>query len=526
MGAFSVSIRKIIIFTLSIIQTSHPIMKILSSAAIRAIDAKTIQYNQISSSDLMENAAIAFFNSFTQKYNNKEKTITLFCGMGNNGGDGLVVARLLHNAGYSVEAYILRVSDAFSDDCALNVDRAKGAGVNTTDITSSDQMPDLHDSDIVIDAIFGTGLSRELTGMIKEVIKAINAANKTVISIDVPSGLFLDKPTEFAVEATETITFQIPKLSLFLPDNNHFVGKLSIVDIELSLVAIDESETDKYYLTLEDMAKQLKPLQQFAHKGTQGHALIVGGSLGKIGAVSLASKAALKSGCGLVTAFVPKCGTNAIQSFFPAAMVIEDSNQNSISSITFDIHPDAIAIGMGMGKQDETKQALHQFLKSNTIQLVIDADALNILSENIEWLKDLQPNTILTPHPGELKRLIGNWENDFEKIELTRALAKKYNLIVVIKGAHTIIVDAMNMFVNSSGTPALATAGSGDVLSGIVVSLLAQGYEPIVATQLGVYIHGMTANITSNEINSRTFIASDIIDNIGKVYNLMDLRRE
>lgn len=501
-------------------------MKILSSAAIRTIDAKTIQYNQISSSDLMENAAIAFFNSFTAKYKDKEKTITLFCGVGNNGGDGLVVARLLHKAGYSVETYIVKLSNTFSDDCALNVERAKGVRVNITDITSSDQMPDLRDSAIIIDAIFGTGLSRDLTGLIKDVIKAINAANKTVISIDVPSGLFLNKPTEFAVEATETITFQIPKLSLFFPDNNRFVGNLSIVDIGLSGVAIDEAETDTYYLTLEDMVKQLKPLQQYAHKGTQGHALIVGGSLGKIGAVSMAAKAALKSGCGLVTAFVPKCGTNAIQSFFPEAMVIEDCNQNSISSIAFDIIPDAIAIGMGMGKQDDTKQALHQFLKSNTIPLVIDADALNILSENPEWLNDLQPNTILTPHPGELKRLIGAWENDFEKIELTRVLAQKYNLIVVIKGAHTLIVDAMNMYVNSSGTSALATAGSGDVLSGIIVSLLAQGYEPVVATQLGVYIHGKTANITTEEINPRTFIANDIIDNIGKVYNLMDLRRE
>ena len=497
-------------------------MKILSSAAIRTVDAKTIQYDKISSSDLMENAATAFFNSFTQKYKNKEKTIALFCGIGNNGGDGLVVARLLHNAGYTVVVYMLRVSDTLSDDCALNIERAKRVGVNITDITSTVQIPDLHDSDIIIDAIFGTGLSREITGLIKDVINAINATNKTVISVDVPSGLFLDKPTQLAVEATETVTFQIPKLSLFLPDNNRFVGKLSIEDIGLSRVAIDEAETDKYYITLEDMVKQLKPLGQFAHKGTQGHALIVGGSLGKIGAVSLASKAALKSGCGLVSAFVPKCGTIPLQSFFPEVMVIEDSKQNSISSITFDIRPDAIAIGMGMGKQDETKQALQQFIKSNNIPLVIDADALNILSENYEWINDLQPNTILTPHPGELKRLIGAWENDFEKIELTRALAQKYNLIVVIKGAHTIIVDAKNMYVNSSGTSALATAGSGDVLSGIIVSLLAQGYEPIVATQLGVYIHGKTANITTEEINPRTFIASDIIENIGKVYNMMD----
>lgn len=501
-------------------------MKILSSAAIQTVDAKTIQYDNITSDELMEKAAIAFFNQFKHQYKEQEKTIALFCGSGNNGGDGLVVARLLHEAGYQVKAYIIKTGDAFSKDCLLNFDRAKRVGVNISTISSTEQLPDLTDTCIVIDAIFGTGLSREITGLTKEVIVTINAANKTVLSIDVPSGLFLDKSTDFAVEATETITFQVPKLALFLPDNNQFVGKLSIVEIGLNVKAIAEAETNVHYLTIKDMAMKLKPLMQFAHKGTQGHALIIGGSLGKIGAISLSCKAALKSGCGLVTAYVPKCGMNPIQSFFPEAMVIEDFNHDYISSISFDIHPDAIAIGMGMGKNNETKMALHQFLNNSSIRLVVDADALNILSENPKWLTDLQPHTILTPHPGELKRLIGKWRNDFHKIELTQTFAREFNLIVVIKGAHTVIVDSNNLYVNSSGTPALATGGSGDVLSGIIAGLLSQGYDPLVATQLGVYIHGLTANITSNKINPRSFVANDIIDNIGNVYNLMDLRRE
>ena len=501
-------------------------MKILSSAAIRNVDAKTIQYENITSDELMEKAGMAFFNHFIQQYKNQNKNVALFCGTGNNGGDGLVAARLLFQTGYNVEAYLIKTGNKISDDCTLNLDRAKIVGLKVTIITSAEQLPDLSDSSIVIDAIFGTGLSREVTGLNKDVIATINAANKSVISIDVPSGLFLERTTNFAVEATETFTFQIPKLALFLSDNDRFVGKLSIVDIGLNAKALEEADTDKYFLTLENMSKQLKPLMQFAHKGTQGHVLTIGGSLGKIGAVALSSKAALKTGCGLISAYVPKCGTSAIQSCFPEAMVIEDDDQNNISSITFDLHPDAIAIGMGMGKHDETKNALQQFLKNNTTPLVIDADALNILSENTEWLRGLQPNTILTPHPGELKRLIGAWENDFQKIELTRAFARKFNLIIVIKGAHTIIVDSTNLYVNRSGTPALATAGSGDVLSGMIAGLLAQGYEPLEATQLGVYIHGMTANITYNEINPRSFVASDIIDNISKVYNLMDLQSE
>ena len=501
-------------------------MKILSSAAIRKVDAKTIQYENITSEELMERAATAFFNHFLQHYKDIEKSIALFCGSGNNGGDGLVVARLLYEAGYNVDTYFIKIGETISDDCAINLDRAKTTGVNVNTISSAEQLPDLTDAYMVIDAIFGTGLSREVVGLVREVINAINKANKPVISIDVPSGLFLDKPTDFAVESTETITFQIPKLALFLPNNNRFVGKISIVDIGLNAEAIEETDTDKYFLTLENMSKQLKPLMQFAHKGTQGHALMIGGSLGKIGAIALSSKAALKTGCGLITAYVPKCGTNSIQSFFPEAMIIENSGQKNILSITFDICPNAIAIGMGMGRHDETKKALQQFLKNNTTPLVIDADALNILSENPEWLTELQPNTILTPHPGELKRLIGHWESDFQKIELTRAFARRFNLIIVIKGAHTIVVDANNLYVNSSGTPALATAGSGDVLSGIITGLLAQGYQSLVATQLGVFIHGMTANITSNEINPRSFVASDIIDNISRVYDLMDLKSE
>ncbi|MDD3356575.1 MAG: NAD(P)H-hydrate dehydratase [Dysgonamonadaceae bacterium] len=501
-------------------------MKILSSQAIREIDAKTIEYDGISSHELMEKAATAFFDYFKQKYTDKEKTVALFCGMGNNGGDGLAVARLLHKAGYSVEVFVVKINDKYSDDCALNLEKARKMGVPISTVHTNHDIPEISKFDIIIDAIFGTGLSRELSRLAKDVIDSINKSKRIVLSIDVPSGLFLDKFTSFAVEATETITFQIPKLALFLPENTKFVGKLSMVDIGLNARAIEEAETDICLLTSQNISSKLKPLTKFAHKGTQGHALIIGGSLGKIGAVSLASKAALKSGCGLVTAYVPECGLIPLQSNFPEAMVIQDHNPTHISSISFDIKPDAIAIGMGMGKHEETQQALQQFLHYNQTPLVVDADALNILSENSYWLSMLQSNTILTPHPGELSRLIGHWENGFQKIELTRAFAQKYQVIVVVKGAHTLIIDSTHIYVNSSGTPALATAGSGDVLSGILAGLLAQGYDPMEAAQVGVYIHGMTATITSDEINPRAFIAGDIIDNIGRAYNRLDFHEE
>lgn len=497
-------------------------MKILYSEAIRTVDAKTLEYKKILSHQLMEMAASAFSDYFLHEYS-IQNSVALFCGTGNNGGDGVAVARILHIAGYSVKLFIVEVSNRYSKDVLYNIERAEKIGVPITKITSIDEIPNLDKVDVVVDAIFGTGLSRPLSGFAKDVIEKINGAQKTVISIDIPSGLFLDRPTTTALRATETVTLQIPKLALFLPLNHQFVGNLSMVDIGLDPKAIDEAETDMYYLTDTAMSEQLKPLAKYTHKGIQGHALIVGGSLGKIGAVSLASKAALKSGCGLVTAFVPKCGVDALQSNFPEAMIIQDVNQTHLSSIKYDIQPSAIAVGMGMGQHEETKQALCKFLQNNSTPLVLDADALNIISENLDWLHNLQSNTILTPHPRELSRLIGEWDDDFEKIRLTREFARKYKLIVVIKGAHTLIIDSWHVYVNSSGTPALATAGSGDVLSGIIAGLLAQGYASSIAAQLGVYIHGMTSNITSQEINPRSFIASDIISNIGKVYDSMSI---
>ena len=499
-------------------------MKILSSNAIRAVDAKTIAYNNINSYQLMEMAASAFSDYFINKYYIKdENSVVLFCGVGNNGGDGVAIARILRLVGFFVKVFIVDVSSSYSQDCLLNIEEAKKDGIEIVTITSVDEIPNLDNVNVVVDAIFGTGLSRPLIGLAKDVIERLNTLHKKIISVDIPSGLFMDRPTTIAIKATETVTFQIPKLALFLPQNNQFVGHLSIVNIGLNEKAIDEAETDMYYLTDHRMVDLLEPLDKFTHKGIQGHALIIGGSLGKIGAVTLASKAALRSGCGLVTAYVPQCGVEVVQSAFPEAMVVKDIQQSHISSISYNIDPTAVTIGMGMGQHEETMHALCEFLQSYTGPLVVDADALNILSENSDWLQYLQPNTILTPHPGELSRLIGEWDDDFDKIERTRTFARKYNLIVIIKGAHSLIINSDNLYLNSSGTPALATAGSGDVLSGIIVGLLAQGYKPLIAAQLGVYIHGKTANITSQHINPRSFIATDIIDNIGKVYDSMNI---
>lgn len=272
------------------------------------------------------------------------------------------------------------------------------------------------------------------------------------------------------------------------------------------------------HITKSEITKRYKPIDSKTHKGTQGHVLIVAGSYGKIGAAVLASKACLKSGSGLVTAFVPKCGYQILQISNPEIMTLTDVEETFISNIDFDIKPQAIAIGPGLGQEKITQDALHQFLKSNRVPLILDADALNILSINKNWLSLLQPKTILTPHPKELERLIGKWNSDEEKLDKTKAFSKQYHVIVVMKGAPTVVIDGDAVYKNSTGNAALATAGSGDVLTGIITSLVAQSYEPITAAILGVYLHGLTADIALPKTGRHAFIASDIINYLGEAF--------
>jgi len=493
-------------------------MKILTAEQIRVIDSKTTAYENISSLELMKRASKAFFDWFTTRFTDKNLPVSVFSGTGNNGGDGLVVARMLHKSGYKVNVFIVEYSQHYSEDCAHNVRRAKVENIFIKKIASSVDIPPLSDYEIIIDALFGTGLNREVTGIAREVIERINGCGKKIVSIDVPSGLSMDGKTHFAIQATETVTMQIPKLALYLPDNRIYTGEVHLVNIGLNETAISDAETSFYFVTKKEIKELLKPLGKFAHKGTQGHSLLIGGSIGKMGSVCLASKAALKTGCGLVTAFIPKCGTPVLQSAFPEAMVVEDRNDTHITGIDFTMHPDAVGAGVGLSELPETQHAFYRFLQQNKSSLVIDADGLNILSKNKEWLTLLPPETILTPHPKELSRLIGTWSEDHEKIRRTREFAKKHQLIIVLKGAYSLIVDPENVYVNSTGTPALATAGSGDVLTGIITSLLAQGYEPLDAAKAGVFIHGLTANLSATKIHPRSFTASDIIDNIGNAY--------
>ncbi|WP_264523531.1 NAD(P)H-hydrate dehydratase [Flavobacterium sp. N502536] len=279
---------------------------------------------------------------------------------------------------------------------------------------------------------------------------------------------------------------------------------------------------DPFLITKEEILKFYKPVNPLTHKGLQGHAVIIAGSYGKMGAAVLASKSCLKSGCGLVTAFIPKCGYQILQISIPEVMVLTDENTNFMTSIHLPLLPQAIGLGPGIGQELGTQKALFEFLRVNKSPLVLDADALNILAENLSWLELLPENTILTPHPKELERLIGKWNSESEKFQKTIAFSEKYKVIMVMKGAPTYIIIKTEIYENTTGNVALATAGSGDTLTGMITGLLAQGYEPKYAAKLGVFLHGLTADITLPETGYQSFIASDIIENLGKAFLFLE----
>jgi ADP-dependent NAD(P)H-hydrate dehydratase / NAD(P)H-hydrate epimerase len=493
-------------------------MKIFDSKNIHVLDKLTIERQEISSLELMERAALKVFLWLVGHFHDKKQVYHIFCGVGNNGGDGLVLARLLKQNYFTVYVYVIPFSDVYSADFKANLERLREYSITPVFLTEDSAFPTVNEHDCIVDAIFGIGLTRDLDEWIQKIIQKINYHHSFTVSVDVPSGMYLNKKTKIAIQSDVVLTFQFPKFAFFMPENETFVSEIVILDIELDQAAIEESVTHQFYLDLKEIKKRYQPMGKFSHKGTQGHALLIGGCFGKIGSMVLASRAALRSGCGLATVLVPKCGYEILQTASPEAMVITDVNYHKITHIDLDFGPKAIGIGMGLGLDEETMEAFHLFLVENTLPLVIDADGLNILAAHPEWLSLLVRNSILTPHPKELERLIGVWEDDFDKINKTQLFAQKYEVVILIKGAYTLIIDEKNSYVNPTGNQALATGGSGDVLAGMITSFRAQGYSALDSALLGVYLHGKTANIAVEEMGYESFIASDIINYLGKAF--------
>ncbi len=497
-------------------------MKIFDVQQLAEADKVTVKKQGITSEILMERAATLVYNEIKSKLQGSQIPIKIFCGIGNNGGDGLVVGRLLMAQNYNVTIYVVNYSNARSKDFLANYNKIKYTSSPLPAlINSREDFPKLSDKDFIIDAIFGIGLNRPLEDWVAQLVKYINKSRAFVISIDMPSGLFADKTPskkDAVIKAKFTLTFQAPKLVFFLPQTAKYLGDIQVLDIGLDKEYLDKTSVKALLIDKQEAITFYKPRKNFSHKGNYGHSLIIGGSYGKIGSISLTATAALRSGAGLVTIYAPKCGYQILQTVLPEAMVLTDKNENELSKIEFEIKPDVICFGMGAGTSKITTIAFKELLEKTKSPMVIDADGLNILSKERELLEQIPENSVLTPHPKELERLVGKWKDDFEKLEKSRIFSKKYKLVLVIKGAHTITVSGDKLFVNNTGNAGMATAGSGDVLSGVITALISQGYEPEIAAVFGVYLHGMAGDISSEKLSCQGMISGDIAKNIGAAF--------
>jgi len=497
-------------------------MKIFSADQIYQADKSTIQKEQITSDALMERAATQLFEWLHSRLRGTQVNIQLFCGIGNNGGDGLVLARKLHEHDYSIKVHVVNYSEKRSEDFLLNLERLKDNKVWPDFINEESDFPEISPNDILVDAIFGIGINRAPDAWVGNLIQHINNSGAFALSVDVPSGLPLERSpwnTEYVIRASYVLSFQVPKLIFFLPTTGVYINQWEILDIGLDSDYIKNTETNFELIGRPEVLPMYRPRLKFSHKGTYGHSVIVGGSYGKIGAVQLSSNACLSVGSGLVTAFVPKCGYDSLQTAVPEVMVLTGSREKSISKIEVPFEASAVGIGMGIGMDDDTVSAFGSFLKTIKSPMVIDADGLNILSQNQEMLKDVPESSVLTPHPKELERLIGHWDSDFDKLDKAKAFAAQYNFVLVIKGAHTITIHNGKGYVNTTGNPGMATAGSGDVLTGMITGLLAQGYSSVDAAVFGVYLHGLAGDIGVSSKGYEALKASVLIENIGNAYS-------
>lgn len=497
-------------------------MKIFSKEQIYEGDKLTAEKQNISSTDLMERAGTQIFNWIHMRMQGAQVPIHVFCGIGNNGGDGLVLARHLILDGYNVNTYIINCSDKRSKDFLINYDRIKNVTKKwPTLLSCKEDFPEMHQDDIIVDAVFGIGLNRPVDDWVKALFIHFRTTKAYTLSIDIPSGLNTDEAVtdeDAVVWAGYTLSFATPKLVFFLPETAKFTVQWEVLDIGLDQEFLFTTETEADLIGKNEVLPMYIPRDKFSQKGQFGHSLIIGGSYGKIGAVTLTSRATLSAGAGLVSAYVPKCGYMPLQSSFPEAMVITDTDDEKITSINFDIEPTVIGFGIGLGTDTKTINAFETFLKTNKTPLVIDADGINILAKKKTLLKLLPLQTVFTPHPKELERLIGSWKNDFDKLKKVKAFSKKYSAILVIKGANTITVFQDKLYVNTTGNPGLSTAGSGDVLTGIITGLISQGYTPLIATVFGVYLHGRSADIAVEDFGYQSLIASHVIEYLGEAF--------
>ncbi len=499
-------------------------MKIFTSAQIRDLDKYTVDHEPIESINLMERAAGAITRAIANEWTNTHP-IVVFAGPGNNGGDALAVARMLSEQGYRLTVYLFNVGNNLSADCATNRDRLKEAkgDVELIEVVDKFEPPVLAEGMLVVDGLFGSGLNKPLAGGFASLVKYINSSPAEIVSIDLPSGLMAEDNSmniqSNIIRADMTLTLQQPKLSFLFPENQQFIGRLQVLDIRISAEGIAKTEATYNIIEESRIRPQMKGRDAFAHKGTMGNALLIAGSYGMAGAAILATRACMRSGAGKVTVNTPRRNMGIMQTAVPEA-VVQAVREDTMFAEPVDTEEfDAMGIGPGLGQTEQTAVAMISQLRRTHCPTVIDADAINILGNHRAWVQQLPHGVILTPHPKEFDRLDGPSANSYERLSKALALAKRLQAYIILKGRYSALCTPEGkVFFNPTGNAGMATAGSGDVLTGIITALMARGYNQKNACIVGMYIHGMAGDLAAAELGEESTMASDIISYLPQAF--------
>ena len=502
-------------------------MKIFPSSTIKKLDAYTIEHEPIQSIQLMERAAHALTEAIINRWDNGTP-VTVFAGPGNNGGDALAVARMMAEKGYKVEVFLFNTKGELSPDCQANKELIEIMDeITFHEVSTQFAPPALTEDHLVIDGLFGSGLNKPLSGGFAAVVKYINASPATVVAIDIPSGLMGEENTfnirANIIKADVTLSLQLPRLAFLFAENAEFLGEWELLDIHLSEEGIEELDTDYEMLEVEEIRSLINPRKKFAHKGNFGHALLIAGSRGMAGASVLSARACLRSGVGLLTVHAPICNNDILQTSVPEAMVEQDASETCFAVPTDTDDYQAVGIGPGLGKAGDTEAALLEQIESCQTPMVVDADALNLVGEHRSYIGRLPKGSILTPHPKELERLVGKCQNSYERLTKACELAQSAGVHIILKGAYSaVITPEGKCWFNSTGNPGMATGGSGDVLTGVVLALLAQGYATETAARLAAYVHGLAGDIARKKHGAMGMTAGDIVDCLPLAWRMLE----
>jgi hydroxyethylthiazole kinase-like uncharacterized protein yjeF len=496
-------------------------MEILSAEQIRAWDEYTNQHEPIASIDLMERAAASCY-AWLESHNYIGRSFSIYCGKGNNGGDGLALARMLSDADCSVTVHILEFGFLGTDDFQINLERLHQTCVEVRFIQGVDNFHPVVPGDILVDALLGSGLNRKLEGVAAELVNHLNGSGNEIIAVDIPSGLFVSRSSRgnTVIRATHTLSFQCYKPAFLMPENGESVGSVHILDIGLHPGFLEQVSGEAELLDADIIRAIYKPRPAYANKGNFGHALLVAGSYGKMGAAVLGSRACLRAGAGLLTVHIPGCGYPILQTAIPEAMVLADADERIHTAFEGEVSGyTAVGVGPGIGTEGRTVEFLRDLLGRSAKPMVLDADALNIIASSADLWERVPPYSIVTPHPKEFERLFGPSGDDFARVEKAREEAMRRQCIVVLKGHYTYIaMPGGKGYFNSTGNPGMAKGGSGDVLTGILTAMLSQGYSPGESALLSVYLHGLAGDLAAATWSKESMLASDLVEHLGSAF--------